>query len=112
MPSLSCAQNTASDQAATLQPRARSAEDLFTLPDSAKFGLRPPVASLRERIQLPYGLSYYRDSKSLLLQPDENSDWGVGLNLNLGNTPGVAPAPTDQLFQSRRTPGLMFQKKF
>ena len=117
------------DRPANLQPRARFAEDLYLLQDVARQSLRAPVTALRDRILLPYGLSYHRDSKSLLMQPDEKSDWGIGINLNLNasSLPELATkagmigmartwalelAPSGINLVPKRTPGLTFQKKF
>ena len=100
------------DRPANLQPRARFAEDLYLLQDVARQSLRAPVTALRDRILLPYGLSYHRDSKSLLMQPDEKSDWGIGINLNLNASSLPELAPSGINLVPKRTPGLTFQKKF
>ena len=113
LPSLCCAQDAVSERPTTLQPQARSAEDVFTTEDSARLGLRPPVASLRERLAPAYGLSYHRESKSLLMPLDEKNEWTMGLNFNLNAAPNVEAAPSSGLnLLPRRTPGLIFQKKF
>jgi hypothetical protein len=100
------------DRPATLHPRARFAEDLYLLQDAARQSLRAPITALRDRILLPYGLSYHRDSKSLLMQPDEKSDWGIGINLNLNASSLPELAPSGINLVTKRTPGLTFQKKF
>lgn len=102
----------ADNRPVTSQPRSLLSEDLYMLQDSARQGLHAPVSALRDRINLPYGLSYHRDSKSLLLQPDDRSDWGVGINLNLNATPMPELAPSGISLIPKRTPGLTFQKKF
>ena len=97
-----------------LQPQTRSAQDIFTEIDAARLGLRPPSAALRERVAPSYGLNYHRESKSLLMPLDQKNEWSMGLNLNLnaGST-GVETAPDQGLnLQPRRTPGLIFNKKF
>ena len=81
--------------------------------DSARLGLRPPVASLRERIAPAYGLNYHRESRTLLMPLDEKSEWTMGLKLNLNAAPNVETAPSSGLnIQPRSTPGFIFQKKF
>jgi hypothetical protein len=74
--------------------------------------LRPPVASLRERLAPAYGLSYHRESKTLLLPLDEKNEWTMGLNLNLNSVPNVGSPPSGLNLEPRRTPGFIFQKKF
>jgi hypothetical protein len=113
LPSVCVAQDATADRPTALQPQARSAEEVFTTQDSARLSLRPPVASLRERLAPAYGLSYHRESKSLLMPLDEKNEWSLGLNLNLNAVPNVETSPSSGLnLQPRRTPGLTFQKKF
>jgi hypothetical protein len=112
LPLVSHAADEIADRPATLQPPSRSAEDTFMLQDGARLGLRPPAASLRERTELPFGLNYSREARSLLMQLDEKNEWGLGLNLNLNATPAVELAPSGLHMAPRNTPGLMLQKKF
>lgn len=76
---------------------------------------RAPASALRERTAPVYGLSYHRESKSLLLPLDQKNAWSMGLNLNL-NADGAGSAGTAAdsglTLQPRRTPGFIFNKKF
>ncbi len=116
LPSLSAAADEIADRPATLQPPARSSAEAFSQ-DSAPVGLRRPASELREhaglrnRIELPFGLNYNRDSRSLLMQLDEKNEWGVGLNLNVAAPPTELSAPGLQL-APKRTPGLMLHRNF
>jgi hypothetical protein len=112
LPSLSCAQNAASERPTALQAPSRSTADAFIAQDATGIGLRPPGASLRERINLPFGLNYSREAKSLLMQLDEKNEWGLGLNLNVNATPAVDLAPPGLYIAPRRTPGLMLLRSF
>lgn len=113
-PSMAFAAEEAKDRPAALQPPSRSAADAFTSIESPPLGLRPPPASTfqRERIELPLGLSYSRDAKSLLMQIDEKNEWGLGFNLNLNASPAVELSPPGLHLAPKRTPGLILQKKF
>ncbi len=116
LPLSAAAADAIADRPATLQPPASSSAEAFSQ-DSAPLGLRRPASELRERvdlrnrIELPFGLNYNRDSKSLLMQLDEKSGWGVGLNLNVAAPPTDLSPPALQL-APRRTPGLMLQRNF
>lgn len=112
LPLLSTAADNATNRPAALQPPSRSAADVFTSIESAPLGLRPPAAYARERIDLPFGLNYSRDARSLLMQLDDKNEWGLGLNLNLNSTPAVELSPPGLHLSPKRTPGLMLQKKF
>ena len=62
---------------------------------------------------LPLGLSYSGDAKSVMMPLDDKNEWGVGLNLNLNAPPAVEIAPNSTLgLQPRRTPGVMLQRRF
>ena len=62
---------------------------------------------------LPYGLTYSGDAKSVMMPLDQKNEWGVGLNLNLNSPPAVELAPSSSLgLQPRRTPGVMLQRRF
>jgi len=100
------------DRPATLQPPARSSAETFYLQDSSRQGLRPPATSLRQRIDLPFGLNYSREAKSLVMPLDDKNEWGVGLNLNLNASPAVELSPPGLHLAPKRTPGLMLLKQF
>ena len=102
--------DTVDERPATLQPPSRTAIDAFTSQESV--GLRRPANNLRERIDLPFGLNYNRDAKSLLMPLDDKNEWGVGVNLNLGATPTVETPQSGLQLAPKRTPGLMLHRKF
>ena len=102
--------DTVDERPATLQPPSRTAIDAFTSQESV--GLRRPANNLRERIDLPFGLNYNRDAKSLLIPLDDKNEWGVGVNLNLGATPTVETPQSGLQLAPKRTPGLMLHRKF
>lgn len=98
------------ERPATLQPPSRTAVEAFTSQES--IGLRRPAANLHERIDLPFGLNYNRDAKSLLMPLDDKNEWGVGVNLNLNATPSVDTPQSGLQLAPKRTPGLMLHRKF
>ena len=102
--------DTVDERPATLQPPSRTAIDAFTSQESV--GLRRPANNLRERIDLPFGLNYNRDAKSLLIPLDDKNEWGVGVNLNLGATPTIETPQSGLQLAPKRTPGLMLHRKF
>ena len=102
--------DTVDERPATLQPPSRTAIDAFTSQESV--GLRRPANNLRERIDLPFGLNYNRDAKSLLMPLDDKNEWGVGVNLNLGATPTIETPQSGLQLAPKRTPGLMLHRKF
>jgi hypothetical protein len=112
IPSWSCAQGNPPARPVTLQQPSHSSADAFTAQDASGIGLRPPASSVRERINLPFGLNYSREAKSLMMQLDEKNEWGLGLNLNLNATTAVELAPPGLHIAPRRTPGLVLQKTF
>ena len=62
---------------------------------------------------LPYGLTYSGDAKSVMMPLDQKNEWGVGLNLNVNSPPTVELAPSSSLgLQPKRTPGVMLQRRF
>ena len=86
--------DTVDERPATLQPPSRTAIDAFTSQESV--GLRRPANNLRERIDLPFGLNYNRDAKSLLMPLDDKNEWGVGVNaqvVGIAYNPKKLPAP-------------------
>ena len=107
---LAFAGDAADERPATLQPPSRTAIDAFTSQESV--GLRRPANNLRERIDLPFGLNYNRDAKSLLMPLDDKNEWGVGVNLNLGATPTIETPQSGLQLAPKRTPGLMLHRKF
>ena len=107
---LAFAGDAADERPTTLQPPSRTAIDAFTSQESV--GLRRPANNLRERIDLPFGLNYNRDAKSLLIPLDDKNEWGVGVNLNLGATPTIETPQSGLQLAPKRTPGLMLHRKF
>ena len=107
---LAFAGDAADERPTTLQPPSRTAIDAFTSQESV--GLRRPANNLRERIDLPFGLNYNRDAKSLLMPLDDKNEWGVGVNLNLGATPTIETPQSGLQLAPKRTPGLMLHRKF
>jgi hypothetical protein len=90
-------------------------EKLIDTLGTGAIGLRPPAASRSsDTIELPYGVNYSRENRTLLVPMDTRNEWGVGLNLNVNATPTVELAPpTSPLgLQPKKAPGLTFQKKF
>lgn len=75
-------------------------------------GLRPQSRT-KDGIDLPFGLNYSGDTRSVMMPLDGKNEWGVGLNLNLNSPPAVELAPSSPLgLQPRRTPGVMLQRRF
>ena len=75
-------------------------------------GLQPRSATT-EGSDLPFGLNYSGDAKSVMMPLDHKNEWGVGLNLNLNTPPTVELAPSSPLgLQPKRTPGVMLQRRF
>lgn len=109
-PAIAFAGDTADERPANLQPPSRAALDAFTSQESV--GLRRPASNLHERIDLPFGLNYNRDAKSLLMPLDDKNEWGVGVNLNLNATPTVETPQSGLQLAPKRTPGLMLHRKF
>jgi hypothetical protein len=78
----------------------------------SSLGLQPRSAAT-EGSDLPYGLSYSGDTKSVMMPLDQKNEWGVGLNLNVNSPPTVELAPSSSLgLQPKRTPGVMLQRRF
>ena len=84
------------------------------LPVSSTLGLKPHSgAAAYTGINLPFGMNYSSETKSLVMPLDQKNEWGVGLNLNLNSSATVEPAPSSGLgLQPKRTPGVTLQKKF
>ena len=111
LPAHAFADGTATESAPALHTQSR-VPDAYSSLDSAPSGSRPRAATLRERIDLPFGLNYSRDAKSLVMPFDEKNEWGVGLNLNLNATAAADLSPPGFHFTPKRTPGLILQKRF
>ncbi len=111
-PAIGFAADAVDERPATLQPQTRSAADAFIAIDTLSLGLQRPAPSLRKRIELPFGLNYSRDTRSLLMQIDEKKEWGLGLNLNLNAAAPGELSPPGLHLDPKRTPGLTLQKKF
>jgi hypothetical protein len=81
---------------------------------SSALGLKAPSVRVANDIELPFGMNFSRDTRSLLLQLNPKSDWGIGLNLDVNASRAVELAPSTPLLglQPKRTPGLMLQKRF
>ena len=78
----------------------------------SSIGLQPRSAATQGS-DLPFGLSYSGDTKSVMMPLDQKNEWGVGLNLNVNSLPSVELAPSSPLgLQPKRTPGVMLQRRF
>ena len=106
--------NTDASPQAELRPPASVDFDAWRerLAPSA-FGLKPPSASSKEGLALPFSLNYSRETKSVMMPLDGKNTWGIGVMLNLNSAPGLEPATAPALgLQPKRTPGITLQKKF
>lgn len=100
---------------AELHPAAKAnSQSLGAKFSTSPLGLKPPSPRVIDGIDLPFGIKYSVDTKSLLVPIDPKSDWGIGLNLDVNAPRGVelAPPTTPLGLQPKRMPGLMLQKKF
>ena len=76
-------------------------------------GLKPQSNAANSGSELPFGLSYSREAKSVMMPLDQKNEWGVGVGLNLNSSNTVELSPGSSLgLQPKRTPGVMLQKKF
>ena len=76
-------------------------------------GLKPHSPGAALGIDLPFGLSYNRDAKGLVMPLDQKSEWGVGVGLNINSSRPVELSPGNTLgLQPKPSPGLMLHKKF
>lgn len=76
-------------------------------------GLRPHASGTYQGIDLPFGMNYSRETKSLVVPLDQKNEWGVGLNLNLNSVPAIEQSPSAGIgLQPKRTPGVTLHKKF
>ena len=79
---------------------------------SGNLGLKPPGTSSRRTVELPFGMNYSRDSKSLFMPLDDKNEWDIGLNLNINRARDVELAPSGLGLQPKRTPGVVINRKF
>lgn len=114
LPAQAQSANTDASSRANLRPPASADSDAFR--DSlapGPFGLKPQPVGSRERIALPFSLSYNRKIRSIIMPLDEKNTLDVGVMLNVNTTPGLEPATSPALgLQPSRTPGIMLQKRF
>lgn len=88
-------------------------DDLRARQSPGTLGLRPYSGGTKEGINLPFGLNYSSEAKSLIVPLGEKSEWGIGLNLNVNSSRAIELAPSSSLgLQPKRTPGITLQKKF
>jgi len=79
----------------------------------SQLGLKHKSASSANGIGLPFGMTYNREAKGLVVPLDQKSEWGVGVGLNVNSTTPVELSPGSTLsVPPKRTPGLMLHKKF
>ena len=104
---------------ADLNPTARPDTDIRIDTDTLRSTLAPGALGLRPNsaptagADLPFGLRYSGDAKSVIMPLDEKNEWGVGLNFNLNSPPPVELAPNSALgLQPKRSPGVMLQRRF
>ncbi len=111
-----CAQNIAANIAppADLHPPVNlDADTLRAQFTRSQLGLKPHTAESVSGIELPFGLSYNRDAKGVVMPLDQKSEWGVGVGLNVNSASAVDPAISNPLgLVPKRTPGLLLHKKF
>ena len=101
---------------ADLHPPARlDADALRAQFTNSQLGLRPQAPAKSSATELPFGLNYNRDAKSLAMPLDEKNEWGIGigLNINSANPVGLTPSNGNTFeVQPKRAPGLMLHRKF
>ena len=79
----------------------------------SQLGLKRHSGSSSTGIDLPFGLSYNRDAKGLVMPLDEKNEWGVGVGLQMNSSRTVEMSPSNTLgLEPKRAPGLMLHKKF
>ena len=79
----------------------------------SSLGLKRQSGSSSTGIDLPLGLNYNRDAKSLVVPLDEKNEWGVGVGLQINSSRTVELSPTNTLgLEPKRAPGLMLHRKF
>ena len=79
----------------------------------SNLGLKP-LSGAPGGVELPFGLTYSSAAKSVLIPLDQKNEWGVGIGLNMNSSTVVEMSPSSSLGlqPSKRTPGVMLQKKF
>ncbi len=75
-------------------------------------GLKPPGAGAKDAPELPLGMNYSSDTRSLLMPLDEKQEWGIGLNLEVNKARDVEIAPSGLGLQPKRTPGVVIHRRF
>ncbi len=88
--------------------------------DSLHAKLMPNYIGLKPRygnangFELPFGLNYSSEAKSVLVPLDQKKEWGVGIGLNLNSTKTIelSPSGTLGLQPTNRTPGIILHKRF
>ncbi len=94
-------------------PSDSGADSLRSNLTSGALGLKPQSGSAKRGIDLPYGMNYNSETRSLMMPLDEKSEWGVGLNLNVNSLPNLEQSPSSGIgLQPKRVPGVMLQKRF
>jgi len=62
-------------------------------------------------IELPLGMDYSHETKSLVMPIDEGRRWGVGVNLDIGDAKDFN-ATSGLGAELKNTPGVVFQHSF
>jgi hypothetical protein len=109
-PLLASAAADAPQVEAVQPPLENDLEAFYTRPAPGSVGLRPSARS--DSILLPFGMTYSRESRSLVMPFGDKNDYGVGLQLNVNRYQEVELAPSGLGLQPRRTPGIIFNKRF
>jgi hypothetical protein len=79
----------------------------------SQLGLKPQTGATVSGIELPFGLSYVREAKGLVMPLDQKNEWGVGIGLNINSANSIELSPSNSLgLVPKRTPGLMLHKRF
>lgn len=79
---------------------------------TSSLGLKPPSSLARNNLELPFGMNYSRDTRSLLMPLDEKDSWGIGLNLNLNRQREAEAGANGLGLQPKRAPGVVIHRKF
>ena len=74
-------------------------------------GLKPP-GTTKNAIELPFGLNYSREAKSLVMPLNDKSEWDIGVNMNMNSSRSVEIAPSGQGLQPKLAPGVIINRKF
>jgi hypothetical protein len=79
----------------------------------SQLGLKPQTGSKLGGVELPFGMDYSNEAKSVLMPLDNKREWGVGVGLNLNAPSVVELSPNSVLgLQPKRAPGVMLNKRF